>query len=202
MKKTPDYEGLRRYVFTKLDKELPKNLYFHNLSHTKDVLKVVETLAQKEGINGKGLVKLKTGALIHDAGWLNQDRFPDKCHEEIGAKMNYTILPKFNYPMEDIPIYSDMTIATKIPQTPKSILEKILCDADVFNFGREDFFEKGDLLRKELATKGVVFTDLEWYKNSLKLLEGHNFWTASARNITKVQKAENIEILKERISKL
>ena len=40
--------------------------------------------------------------------------------------------------------------ATRIPQTPTNLMEKIICDADLFHLGTEQFREKSRLLRDEL----------------------------------------------------
>ena len=46
-----DYIKAEKYVFRKLDKELPKNLYYHGIHHTKEVLKTVKKLASFENIS-------------------------------------------------------------------------------------------------------------------------------------------------------
>ena len=52
-----------------------------------------------------------------------------------------------------------MIMATKIPQSPKNYLEQILCDADLDYLGRDDFYDIGGTLFKELKTYNVLDTE-------------------------------------------
>jgi hypothetical protein len=40
--------------------------------------------------------------------------------------------------------------ATKLPQRPKSLLEEIVCDADKYNLGTENFLKSDELLKKRI----------------------------------------------------
>jgi len=46
-----------------------------------------------------------------------------------------------------------MIMATKIPQSPKNLLEQIICDADLDYLGRERYEENSLLLLQELRLK-------------------------------------------------
>ena len=72
-----------------------------------------------------------------------------------------------------------------------------MCDADLDNFGREDFFIKTELLRLELAKQNIEISPRNWYKNTLKLLEGHNYFTDSAKKLRKKGKEKHIQEIKE-----
>ena len=56
------------FLTHKLENELPKNLYYHNVSHTKDVLEYAQLLAESENISEPEFTLIKTAALYHDAG--------------------------------------------------------------------------------------------------------------------------------------
>ena len=57
------FEKVYSFILTKLEKELPQYLYYHNTSHTTDVINATVILAQAENISGEDLVLLK---LIRD----------------------------------------------------------------------------------------------------------------------------------------
>lgn len=186
-----NYSEVERYVFSKLD-ELPKKLCYHDKNHAKEVVNTVEKLAKMEKVQNKGILILKTAALFHDVGHLKKY----DGHELEGAKIAQEFLPKFNYNKKDINRIQKMILSTKMPQNPKTKYEKILCDADLDNFGRRDFFVQTEKVRKELWKQGKKFSKKEWYKNTLKLMENHNYFTKSARKIREELKKKNIERLK------
>ncbi|RLD60857.1 MAG: hypothetical protein DRJ01_08940, partial [Bacteroidetes bacterium] len=118
------YDDLENYMLNKFEDELPKDLYYHNLKHTIDVIVQVELIGNKEGVSEKELLLLKTAALFHDSGFLKS--YTD--HELIGIQIANEILPRFGYSQDQIKIIGDMIFATRIPPKPKNKLEKIICD--------------------------------------------------------------------------
>jgi hypothetical protein len=76
------------------------------------------------------------------------------------------------------------------------ILEKIICDADVDNLGRSDFFKKSHLLRKEMSHFGKQFTEQEWYDYLLFILESHTFLTSAAQQLRFKGQLKNLKNLK------
>jgi hypothetical protein len=79
-----------------------------------------------------------------------------------------------------------------------------MADADVSNFGREDFDEKADKCFLELLDVGKISADtpntrLSFDKFREKMLRDHSWQTDSARRLRQVQKEKNLEILSARI---
>ena len=68
-------------------------------------------------------------------------------------------------------------MATRIPQSPSTKLEKILCDADLDYLGRDDFYEIGSRLFEELRDQGVVETEREWNLVQKTFLDSHRYHT-------------------------
>lgn len=189
--KAEDYKKVKKYIFSKM-KSLPKNLYYHNPGHMKDIIKTSEKLGKMEGVSEKDLLVLKTAALFHDIGFL--ERY--KGHEAAGKKMAEKILPKFNYTKKEIETITNMIMATRMPQNPKTKYEKILCDADLNNLGRRDFFTQTENVRKELWAQGTKIPKKRWYKNTLKLMENHSYHTKSGKKLRGEGKKKNMEKLR------
>jgi hypothetical protein len=86
-----------------------------------------------------------------------------------------------------------------MPQTPKNKIEEIICDADLFHLGEENFKEKGNLLRTEwenLNRKSL--TDIEWLKENAEFLGNHKYFTDYAFNKLNASKTQNwVKIQKE-----
>lgn len=194
LKRKLDYKAAERNVFNILG-GLNKNLCYHNIDHTKDVIKSVEMLSSLEDVSEEELLLLKAGALYHDTGFLIRY----KENEQIGAGIARGALGRYGYSNKQIENIAEMIMATKLPQNPKTFLGGILCDADVDNFGREDFFEKGTLMRKELEGQNIKMSDKQWYENTLKLLENHEYFTDSAKELRQEKKEDNIRKIKELI---
>ncbi len=178
-----------------LREEVPKRCTcnYHNPDHTLDplygVIAMVNFYAQEEGVSEIERELGSVASVFHDTGFLEQD----KNNEPIGARIAGEVLPEIGYTPQEISIIQNGILATAIPSNPKSLLEMIICDADVDNLGRDDFFEKNELVRKELK-----IDDLKaWYDNSIKFLESHEYYTISARRLRDGKKQENIELLKK-----
>ncbi len=192
--KKPNYAAAEKYVFKRLERKLSPDLFFHGLPHTRDdVLPAIERYARLEGISGEELILLKTGGLCHDMGFLEQYQ----NNEAIGARIARKFLPKFGYSQQHIEVISGIIIATQLPQNPKTNLEEIMCDADLDNLGREDFYIKTELLRLELAKQGIQKTPKEWYEYLIVFLEQHHYFTQAAIQLRHKRKERHLMEIKE-----
>ena len=72
-------------------------------------------------------------------------------------------------------------MATKLPQSPRTLLEQIVADADLDSLGRDYFARRSLDLRSELRARGMPSTEAQWYERQLAFLEGHRFFTSAAR---------------------
>src|SRR5689334_1090488 len=116
------YEEVYSFLVPKLEKELPAYLTYHNAAHTKAVIAAAEQLAITEDRSPGEVLLLKTAALFHDAGFLENHH----KHEEISCRLARKWLPGFDYDSEEIEAICSMIMATKLPQTPTSELGKYL----------------------------------------------------------------------------
>ena len=172
-------------------------MLYHGIAHTRDeVVPAVERLAGLEGIRGESLDVLLSAAWFHDIGYVEQATH----HELIGARMAVQVLPSFGYSDREVEIVRWAILATALPQSPTSLLEEILADADLDVLGREDFMQRNQDLRGELVLLGKEFTDEQWYTRQLQFVEEHQYFTASARASRNAQKSLNIAVLKNRLS--
>lgn len=184
-----DFEGVEQLVLKKLKTELPAGLHYHSVEHTMDVKEAAERLAKMENVNGHDLELLKTAALFHDLGFIQTY----DGHEKVSAAFAQEILPDFGYSPEDIQQIEGMILATEIPQSPVSHLEKILADADLDYIGRDDLFLIGQRLQYEWKLRGKISTIRDWHETQLKFLQNHSFFTESAKKLRKSKKQENIK---------
>ena len=186
----PDFERARQYALERLERELPPTLFYHSLAHTRDdVVPAAERLAALEGVEGEALLLLRTAAFYHDLGHV--EHYTN--HEAIGVRIAAAVLPHFGYSTAHIQVVRGIIIATKLPQSPHTLLEEIMADADLDVLGRDDFLARNQDLRAERAALGMPTTDEEWYSSQLEFIQTHRYFTAAARNLRDAKKQQNIE---------
>ncbi len=186
-------QDLQNDMFEKLEKNLPKNLYYHNLKHTVNVYYQTEMIARAEEVSEEEMLLLKTAALMHDAGFLVSYNH----HEEKGVELAYKTLPTYHYSKDQIDIIADLIMATKMPQKPKNLLEEIICDADLDYLGRPDFIPTSQNLFRELFERNKIGTIEQWNKMQMKFMEKHRYFTATARRVREPEKQKRLAELKQ-----
>ena len=200
-------ESIKNFIKHFLRFNLPKKIYYHSVDHTiNDVFLNSVRLAKSEKIDKYELQLLKIAALFHDVGFV--ERY--KNNEVIAVKKCSCFLPAFGLNKSEIQKIQQVIMATKVTeidgisiQIPRDdILQKIICDADLDNLGREDFFEKNMLLRKELQEHKIKYSNKEWYQLELKFLQKHRYFTQSAIATRREGKLHNLEILKTKAAKM
>lgn len=189
---------LEEFVLEKLEKGLPKNLYYHNLKHTVDVYTQAELIGRSENITNEELLLLKTAALFHDIGHL----IDYATHEEMGVKMAHEILPRYGYTPEQIARIAEIIMATKLPPNPKNLLEEIICDADLDYLGRTDFIPVSNALYKELHEHGMVGSLHDWNEIQIDFIQNHQYFTKTARRLRNVNKDVQLKNLKRWMNEL
>ncbi|GAB4449827.1 MAG: hypothetical protein Fur0028_05110 [Bacteroidales bacterium] len=189
------YDDLEEFMLDKLERELPKYLYYHNLKHTMDVVIQAEIIGRGEGISEEEMLLLKTAALFHDSGQTVQS----KGHEQISAQIALEILPKYGYSIEQINIICDIIKATELPPKPQTLLQNIICDADLDYLGRSDFIPVSNTLYKELHEQKLIGSMDDWNRLQIKFLSAHQYFTETANKLREVNKQTQIERLKQLI---
>jgi uncharacterized protein len=188
-----------QYAVQRLEQELPPGLFYHSLNHTRnDVVPATMLLADREGVAGDSLTLLLTAAWFHDLGFIEQRL----GHEMISVRIARDVLPGFGYSAKEIDIIQGIILATVVPQTPVTNLEKILADADLDVLGRDDFMSRNGDLRRELAFFGSESSDEDWYSEQLKFVGPHVYFTASGRMLRDAGQAKNVEDIKRVLKKL
>lgn len=188
-----DLLAAKTFVLEKLKNELDNNLFYHCYNHTLDVYKSTLHLAALENIKGRDLIILETAALYHDAGFLTN--YND--HEEGSIVFTKKNLPRFGYSDEEIDIIVQLIRSTKLPQNPQTILEKVLCDADLDYLGRDDFFMTASKLHCEWIIKGSSISLKEWFQLQVEFLNKNNYFTDTAKALRSSKKNENLSMIKE-----
>lgn len=189
-----NYEKARQYIIERLSSELPPSLYYHCVGHTIDVCDAVENIGTLEGIQGEDLLILKTAALYHDSGFLVQYL----KNESAGVTLARNTLSQFGYTEQHLDAIEKIIMATQIPQMSNSLMEEVMCDADLDYLGRDDFHPIADALKREFMEHKIVTSDKHWDEIQIAFLTKHAYFTRSAKNLRDKKKQLNLDEVKHR----
>lgn len=191
------YRAAKQFILAKLREELSEQLVYHGLHHTLDVLKMATELCDHEGVGEHDRILVKTAALFHDAGFIKNKH---SGHEAEGCILVWESLPQYGYKPEDIECICGMIMSTKIPQSPKTLLEEILCDADLDYLGRDDFFAIGETLFEELQTYDLIGNEQAWNRLQVSFLNAHQFYTRTNKALREPVKRRYLEDLQDLVA--
>ena len=171
---------------------MPANLYYHGLPHTLDVLYVCNGYIRRENLPPETGKLLRLGAILHDIGF----SLTYENHEIAGASLTGYLLRKYKLPSADIRTIKRLILATQVPQTPRTKLEKIICDADLDYLGRPDYPEISENLYRELRAYRKIDDRDKWLKMQIRFLDAHNYHTSYAKKYRNPGKEEWLRKLK------
>ncbi|MBI1316895.1 hypothetical protein GC167_08580 [bacterium] len=158
--------------------ERTAQLAYHNREHVEHVRDWALKLAEREGWNSESMDRLRCAAVFHD--W----SYPDGAfeHEERSAQFLETLLSaETELSRADITSMADAIRATRIPQSPKDALGRLLCDADLAYLGTELYGPWSERLRIEWSVQGRSFLDAEWMALQIVFLTNHRYHSEAAQ---------------------
>lgn len=168
-------------------------LRFHNSIHIKDVVGAVEKMASYYNLDERDTAIVTLSAFFHDVGYCGNGK---EGYEERSADIAEEFFRGKNLETSMIMAIRGCILATKMPQSPKNLLEEIVCDADLFHFGSDWFEVRNKLMRQEATACGYKGNKIEWRKNTIRLMEEHHYHTEYGRSLLDRKKQQNIEILR------
>lgn len=201
-----DFESLKKLVHEQLS-HLDPNLFYHGIHHTfQDVLPNAIRITQvmRNELTEDQILIIKTAALFHDTGFLDQY---DK-NEPLGCERARSVLSSFGnsgnsggqFSQEQIDAICTCIMATQMPQNPPAdnICAQIVCDADLGHLGSDLYFLRAEALRMELnRVKGLNLSLTDWNKSNGTFLEKHQYFTWGAKQLFQETKMQNVQELKK-----
>lgn len=171
------------------------DLLYHNLFHTQHIVSVTNKIAKHCALKDKEFFIVITAAWFLHSGYYKDILHP----EEASAKMAEDFLKNSGVEEESIHSIKKCILATKIPKTPGTLLEEIICDANSFYIGSEKFSGYNKLKRKEFELRNRTNIDKDdWIKSTIQLFEGHQYYTDYAKEHLNKNKMENLQQLKKK----
>lgn len=193
-----NYIDVLKYVadyVSKTYKQHPqKELTYHNLEHISNVLVATEQIGAHYQLPEQDFFIVLCAAWMHDLGYLfvKPADHVDKSITLATGFLNEHLTD--NLLIEKI---ISCIKSTEMPQSPKNLLEEIVCDADLFHLGLPDFTIKSKKFRNELENVlGQKINGANWRSTTIQLLEKHQFFTLYCQTLLNSGKQQNINLLK------
>jgi predicted metal-dependent HD superfamily phosphohydrolase len=183
-------EQAEHYVRSSYDTNVNEKLHYHNLRHTEQVVEAATQIAQHYQLSDVDFFTVCVAAWFHDIGYLTGAA---AGHEERGARMAQSYLEGTSVEFGVIEAIKRCIIATQLPQRAVGLTEQIVCDADLFHLGTDEFTERNKLMRKEAeAVQGRKISKEEWRRGTIRFLESHQYYTDYCRLLLNEKQHENL----------
>src|SRR5689334_6253633 len=190
-------EEMTTYMTSFFESNANPSLIYHNAAHTKSVVAAAEQISKHYQLKNKENFIVMAAAWFHDTGYCNNNSEKNfKKHEERGATLVEEYLKDKEVEPEIVDQIKRCILSTKLPQHPVTLLEQIVCDADLFHLGTDDFTQRDKLMRKEAEwlTNKEISKD-EWRRFTIKLMGEHHYHTEYCQSLLNETKAKNLEKL-------
>ncbi|HKZ38649.1 MAG TPA: Pycsar system effector family protein, partial [Chryseolinea sp.] len=169
---------------------------FHNYQHTNDVVNAVNIIGRHTNLTADDLESALVAAWLHDLGYEQGS----KNHEQTSVEKARELMESLGAPEKKIAVVSEAIMATRMPQSPKTLVSRVLCDADLYHLSTEQCQEKSNMLREEWKLLGAEeMTNEEWIRTNIKFMEDHHYHTPYGQNVLEEGKRKNIKRLKKSI---
>ena len=186
----------RAYVTELFQKSVDPKFTFHNLHHTQQVVAAAAEIAAYYNLSEPDRDVLLLAAWFHDTGF--KSGHPEE-HEKESIRLATDFLQQHGADADLVQRVSSSIQATRMPQSPLSQVEKILCDADLYHLGTGDFKKMTLQLRQEQETYfGKEISKREWRQRNLEFLESHQYFTDYCQQKLEPQKQEWIRQLRKK----
>jgi len=167
---------------------------FHNLEHTVAVVDAAREIGGHSSLSDDEMESVIIAAWLHDIGY----EIGAENHEDIAAEKARNLLLSLNASPQKITDVTEAIMATKMPQQPKTMISKVLCDADLYHLSSEQCDELGFKLREEWRALGFKdMKDKEWLRFNLDFMEAHHYHTPYGQEELQYGKKKNIKRLRK-----
>ena len=165
------------YVFDLFKAGNTEKLLYHNYKHTHDVVEACKEIGVGEALSAEDMETVLLAALFHDVGYL--ESFEN--HEKIGVDVATKFLEGEKMDAEKIKQVNACIMSTKMGTEPMSLLEEIICDADMKGLSSSLYSDNSELLKEECLTfKKGCNNEGEWLTGEIEFLSKHTYYTKFA----------------------
>lgn len=184
-------EAVSSYVILFLSENLSNELVFHNINHTYEVVAAAREIGPQCNLSDNEMLALEVAAWFHDCGYANTYL----GHENESKKIAKDFLENYGCENDFISSVLNCIESTKYPPKPFSLIEKVLCDADLYHLTRANYPKYEKALRREFEIfLKLIYTDEEWLKKNCWFLSEHTYYTDFGQKVLSKFKETNIQM--------
>jgi predicted metal-dependent HD superfamily phosphohydrolase len=184
-------EEIENYIRALFQEHCNESFFFHNLSHTQKVASRVIEIAREMNLGAADTFKVTAAAWFHDTGYLFAHPL---VHEEKSAE----VMREFMAGKADDSTLAEIAaciMATKYPTNPESLLQQILCDADTYHFGTNEFAASNKKVFLEFRMKVPGLGQEAFNQDTIFMLIRHQFYTPYCDALLMAGKQRNLDRL-------
>lgn len=171
------------------------NLLYHSIEHTKQVVQRANEIAAHYELSEKDITILNIAAWFHDTGHLYTN--PTDHEQKSIELMRQWLADKGDY-TELADEIEQVIMATKLSTQPVGLIQEIIKDADTYHFGLPEFKKVDKLMKKEMEMRNLDTMVMDWKRNTLSLLETHQYYTSYCKELLDMGKQKNIDKIKKK----
>ena len=180
----------RAYVTDIFTHRMSVEMVFHNLEHTEDVVEASSRMADYYQLEEEDRLVLLLAAWFHDVGY---SAGKAEGHEDVSIEMARQFLESRHLEDSLVQRVTSCIQATRMPQSPITLTEKILCDADLAHLATDDFKARNLLLKQERENLlGQKIPKKEWRKSNASFLGNHKYFTEYGQEMLEPKKQQNL----------
>jgi predicted metal-dependent HD superfamily phosphohydrolase len=183
------------YVKAFFNEKISPKYVFHDYTHTAQVVDAARVLAESYSLSEKDQQLLQLAAWFHDTGYTEGT----EDHETRSASFAQAYLQE-KVSENDLERVVECIYATRMPQTPETLQEQILCDADLSHLGMKNYWDRTGKIREEFAkARNIIMNEQDWIDFEINFMVNHEYHTKAGRELFDTRKAKHIEqLLKQR----
>jgi predicted metal-dependent HD superfamily phosphohydrolase len=186
----------RRHAMDMLSSTLPPWAVYHSPRHTRQTVAACREIGGAVRLTEEQMGIVLLAAWFHDTGYARSA----EGHEARSAETAARFLRREGYPQRMIARVRGCIMATRMPQRPRSLLQRVLCDADLISLGKKGFLAQNELLRQEMERReGRRIEEVVWLHRSYRFLHQHRFATRYGRTVLESGKQTNLRRLRRLI---
>ncbi|WP_109830235.1 HD domain-containing protein [Reichenbachiella versicolor] len=188
-----------KYASSLLRSKLSKDVLYHTLEHTLDVVSSASEIGSNSGLSKGEMEIVLLASWFHDTGYT----LGPEDHEAKSVEIFNEFAHENGIEEDSIIKVIGCIMATKMPQTPNNLLEEVVCDADLLHLGKEGYFEKSALLCNELKSLfKKKLSDHDWMQMNKSFIEQHKFFTPYAQKEYRPKKLNNLQSVIRKLKSL
>ncbi|WP_316931173.1 HD domain-containing protein [Chryseobacterium sp. FH1] len=189
----------KEFITSLLKERLDSKYSYHNLEHTRNVVRAVETICYAEKIDPEKTSILILSAWFHDAGYIEGTA----DHEKRSIKIALDFLQDRNISDNIQKKISALILSTTFDHVPKNQLEKIMKDADYAHLADYQYPDTLEKLRQEWENSiNKKYCNEDWFTMNIEFLKKHQYYTKFAQNDWQILKEKNLKLIEDKLLNL